>query len=168
MLALYVSPNQKDWDENLQSLTFTLNCSPKESRGGRSPFYILYGFEPNLPIDVEVLPPNEVEDLDTRVAKLRVIRENTATTYNEGKSKQKQNYDKSRFKLKFEIDDLVMIYNPRNFKSLSRKLLCKWMGPFKVIEVFNDYLNYKIKDLQTGKVQTVHISRLKRYYPSAQ
>lgn len=165
MLALYVTANQKDWDEILPSLTFTLNGSPKETRGGRSPFYILYGVDPNLPIDVSLLPANDGEDLDTRVAKLRLIRENTAKVYNNGKGKQKQRYDENRVKVKFEVSDWVMVYNPRNFKSLSRKLLCRWMGPFEVIEVFNDHLNYRIRDVQTGKVQTVHITRLKKYYP---
>lgn len=170
MLALYVSANQKDWDEHLPTLTFTLNTSAKETRGGRSPFYIVHGVNATLPIDVDMLPASEVEDedVDSRVARLRIIRENTASYYNAGKGKQKEKYDKNRVKVKFEVGDLVMVYNPRNFKSLSRKLLCRWMGPYEIVEVYNDYLNYKIKDVRSGKTQNIHIARLKRYYPSTQ
>lgn len=170
MLALYVSANQRDWDEHLQSLTFTINSSAKETRGGRSPFYIVHGVNANLPIDIELLPKGEVEDddLDSRVARLRLIRENTATYYNTGKKKQKERYDTNRVQVKYGIGDLVMVYNPRNFKSLSRKLLCRWMGPYKIIESYNDYLNYKIKDVRSGKIQNIHVSRLKKYYPPAQ
>jgi len=132
--------------------------------GGRSPFLIVYGVEPRLPIDIELLSSDETEDVDTRIAKLRLIRENTALQYNQKKNKQKNHYDQGRQSVKYKVGQYVMLYTPRNFKSLSKKLLCKWIGPYEILEVFNDYLNYKIRDPRSGKVQKAHVSRLKHYY----
>lgn len=160
-LSLYINNKQSDWDKFLEYVTFTLNSSPKETRGGVSPFFILYGVDAKLPIDVDLLPKGDVEDIDTRVARIRTVRENVARYYNQGKEKQEQYYNQKRKTVKFEVGDLVMLYSPRNYKSLCsmyRKLLCRWNGPFKVTEVFNNYLNYRIKDLRSGKLETVHIS----------
>ena len=44
-----------------------------------------------------------------------------------------------------------------------QKLSSPWRGPYKVLKCLND-VNYKIKDVTTGKVQVVHYDRMKRYY----
>ncbi|KAI5709553.1 hypothetical protein M8J75_001191 [Diaphorina citri] len=164
MMALYVAPNHKDWDKFLPSLTFTLNASVKVSRG-RSPFSILYGVEANLPVDVDLLSANNPDDLDSRVARLRVIREIAANHYNTGKIKQKELYDRNRTEVKYQVGDLVMLHSPRTYKGRSRKLQCHWTGPFEVKVVFNDNLNYVIKDVRGTKEHTVHVARLKKFYP---
>ena len=53
-LSMYVAKDQKDWDEYIPLIMFahrTTNCEAF----GDSPFYVLYGQEPRLPIDVKLL-----------------------------------------------------------------------------------------------------------------
>ncbi|KAL1448673.1 hypothetical protein WDU94_001882 [Cyamophila willieti] len=161
MMTLYVSPNHKDWDTFLPGLTFTLNSCVRMSRG-KSPFEIVHGVVANLPSDVDLLPEPETEEIDTRIARMRAIRELTAEYYNSGKEKQKQYYDRNRKPVEYDVGDLVMLYSPRTYSGRCRKLTCHWTGPFTVVKVFNDSLNYVIKDVRSTKEQKVHVGRLKR------
>ena len=61
-LSMYVSSNQKDWDEHLNSVLFAYRASPSEVTA-ESPFYMLYGREPLLPMDTALLPPREMSPL---------------------------------------------------------------------------------------------------------
>ena len=52
---MYVSKNQKGWDEFITLILFAHRTSIPEAMGF-SPFYVLYGPEPRLPIDVKYFP----------------------------------------------------------------------------------------------------------------
>ena len=64
-LSMYVAKDQKDWDEYIPLIQFAHRTSICEAIGD-SPFYVLYGREPRLPIDVKLLP-KESEDLSSSV-----------------------------------------------------------------------------------------------------
>ena len=53
---MYVSKNQKDWDQFIPLVLFAHRTSVLDTIEN-SPFYVLYGREPRLPIDVKYLPP---------------------------------------------------------------------------------------------------------------
>ena len=59
--------DQKDWDEHLPSVLLAYRVSPSEVTGD-SPFFLLYGREPRLPMDVSLLPP---KDLSASIAEHR-------------------------------------------------------------------------------------------------
>lgn len=62
MLSMYVSAHHKDWDLTLPYVTFAYNSS-RHDTAGFSPFYLLYGREPTLPLDTlmpsSITPPTE-------------------------------------------------------------------------------------------------------------
>ena len=66
---MFVSDNQKDWDEFLPAILFAYRTSLQATTGD-SPSYILYAREPRLPIDVKLLPLN-VDRLSTSIAEHR-------------------------------------------------------------------------------------------------
>lgn len=58
-LSQYVSSDQNDWDEHLHSVLLAYRVSPSEVTGD-SPFFLLYGREPRLPMDVSLFPPQNL------------------------------------------------------------------------------------------------------------
>ena len=58
-LSHYTSANQEDWDEFLPALLFAFCIAPSLTTG-ESPFYLLYGRKPVLPMKVPLKPPNKV------------------------------------------------------------------------------------------------------------
>ncbi len=50
MLSMYVSKDHKDWDSTLPFVRFAYNTSRQETTG-RSPFYLMHGRNPVLPVD---------------------------------------------------------------------------------------------------------------------
>ena len=64
-LSMYVSKTQKDWDDFIPLVLFAHRTSVLEAIGD-SPFYVLYGREPRLPVDVKYLPPF-ADDVTTSV-----------------------------------------------------------------------------------------------------
>ena len=53
---MYVSSNQKDWDKFIPTALAAFRFSPSDTTG-ESPFYLLYGREPRLPLDCSLLLP---------------------------------------------------------------------------------------------------------------
>jgi hypothetical protein len=82
MLSMYVNSYHNDWDGLIDFVTFAYNTSRQETTG-YSPFYLLYGWEAVLPIDVALgnNPDLGLDDGDpsdrvrTLTAKLSQIRE---------------------------------------------------------------------------------------------
>ena len=69
-LSMYVSANQKDWDVYNPMVLFVYRTSPSATTG-ESPFYLLCGREPRLPIDVSLIPREELsQDVSTHRARL--------------------------------------------------------------------------------------------------
>ena len=51
MISMYIAGEQTNWDEPLPFICFAYNTARQESTGF-SPFFLLYGREPNLPVDI--------------------------------------------------------------------------------------------------------------------
>ena len=65
MLAKTVEQSGRDWDKRLPYVLFTYQASMQESTH-ESPFYLLYGRDPQLPTDSMLIAPEcrELTDLD--------------------------------------------------------------------------------------------------------
>ena len=56
MLAKHVQQNQREWDRWLSKMLFSYRTATQASTG-RSPFHLVYGREPRIPLDVHVDTP---------------------------------------------------------------------------------------------------------------
>ena len=92
-LSMFVSSNQKDWDQHLPQVFFAYRVSPNATTG-ESPFYLLYGREPRLPI----LPPT---NLSPSVAEHRV---RIVQTLEEAKQLIQSNTQRAQLKMKARYD----------------------------------------------------------------
>ncbi|XP_059078095.1 uncharacterized protein LOC131876669 [Cryptomeria japonica] len=134
---------------------------------GTSPFELVYGSKERMPIN-NMLPmykfihENDLEILDLLeermeiLAKLDESREDAYRKNLKPQQKNKYLFDKKASKRKFEINDLVLLWNDRaqdkgkhgNFEAL-------WLGPFVVVEK-NSEDSYFLMDIN-GKMQELPV-----------
>ena len=170
-ISHFVSSNQQDWDVYIPAIQFAYRASPCVSTGD-SPFYLLYGREPRLPPDVSLLPATQispsVEEHRARIvsqieAAQSIARSNIART----QQLMKLQYDKNSADVPFEVGQRFWIYTPEVKKGLSKKLLSKWNGPFRICRKLSP-VHFQVRTCDNRLVATtVHANRLKRFYDPA-
>ncbi len=170
MMSMYVSSNHKDWDETIDFVTFGYNTSRHESTG-LTPFFMFYGREAVLPIDVALgnnpnpvhcnAPNSSVQDIMTRLLNAREMVKRRMLVV---QARQKLRYDSSHQQKIYNVGDIVLVYRPLRQKGKATKLLHHYHGPFKIVRRAN-LVNYIVEPLYGSKkiAECVHVSKLKRF-----
>lgn len=168
-LSMYVSSHQKDWDQHLPMILFAYRVSPHASTH-ESPFYLLYGREPRLPIDTALLLPST--DLSTSVTehRARIVRnladaqQIIASNTQLAQQRMKEQYDKTSRPVRFDIGSRVWVYTPKQRKGLSKKLQHNYHGPYRIIQKLSP-VHFKLCTTENRPLSVaVHANRLKPYY----
>jgi hypothetical protein len=165
---MYVDSNQKDWDIFLPAVLFAHRASPATKSTGHSPFMLLYGREPTLPLDVQLTvsqkyPSTARDHLSLLIQKLEVARSAAIEKLTSYKEKMKQQSDKSVLVKDFKIGDAVFVYTPKVKLHTSKKLSMLWTGPYIITEQVSDVL-FKLRRLSDNKAVSVpvHMNRFKQ------
>ena len=156
---MFVSDNQKDWDEFLPAILFAYRTSPQATTGD-SPSYILYAREPRLPIDVKLLPPN-VDRLSTSIAEHRA---RIVSQLEEAQRLAKQNTERTQQQMKghyaleaapaqYQIGQRVWVFTLKTRKGLSKKLLHHWHGPHRIMKQLSP-VNFELRNSANRLVAT--------------
>lgn len=170
MLRAYVNTAHNDWDTHLSALEFAYNNSVSPSTR-YTPFYMNYGRHPHLP--VTLVTPRAVSANPTTTQFARHIQDVLAKAkeaMTKSQETQARYANERRRELKFEEGDQVMFSTADlSLKALgqSKKLLPKFIGPFKVLKVISDNayeLEFPAKYRRLHPV--INVSRLKPYRPS--
>ena len=108
LLWSLVGEHLKAWDQQLNQVEFAYNRSTNWSTG-LSPFTIIYGGNPRVPLDLTPLPDlkrthNKVEDL---IAQIQEGHKLTIKNLQESTAKYKAKVDKKQRPLEFEESDFV-------------------------------------------------------------
>jgi transposase InsO family protein len=165
-IAMMVKKNQKDWDLKLPFAMFAYRSSV-HGMIKQTPYYMCFGHEVKLPIDVMFGSPEEDQhEVSEFTSKLRhdletVVqdaRENMATQHRI----QKRLYDQRAYGTIYEVGNFVWFYNPRRKKGITTKFACNWTGPYMVVKRLSDTV-YRIQRNRAAKPKVVHYDRLKRY-----
>ena len=169
-LSMYVSGNQKDWDRHLPLVLFAYRVSPHASTR-ESPFYLLYGREPRLPIDASLLLPSS-SHLSSSVAEHRarivqnlehaqhLISANTQLA----QQKMKEQYDRTSKPVPFYIGCKVWVYTPKSKKGLSKKLMHNYHGPYRIVARLSP-VHFRLRTMDNRPVAVpVHANRMKPYF----
>ena len=121
-LSMYVAKDQKDWDEFIPLILFAHRTSVLEAIGD-SPFYVLYGREPRLPLDVKLLPslsedaPCSVFEYRKRlVEKLELAQNMARENLQRAQQKMKDYYDQKAKMPTFEVGQRVWVYTPKTIQ----------------------------------------------------
>ena len=169
---------KEDWDAYLPAALFAYR-SIKQATTQQSPFFMLYGYEPKTPFDLdhhiyERNSPKYEAILKHRTAhqihNLNTIRMQAIKSINQVQAAQKKSIEKKlldeqrSWKPPFKLGDIVLLYKDFLSTSWSAKLQDKWDGPYVIHHVLGKG-TYHIKsmDINETKLRRVHGNRLKPY-----
>lgn len=170
MLAMYVSKDHKDWDIHLPFVTFAYNSS-RHDTAGFSPFYLLFGYDPPLPMDTMLQSdaPSSTAYARDALARADIARQVARDRLCASQLNQKSAYDRRHRDVQYSPGSLVLLWLPSRRVGLSEKLMSRYVGPYRVIRKVTS-VTYEIAPLHTTSVPAsvptdiVHVSRLKPYY----
>ena len=137
-LRAFCNEHQDDWDDYLDMLELGFNSAVQASTQ-RSPFELLYGVKPRLPIDVALAPiapkvPAAIDRAERMQAALRFVREQLLTA----QQRQARNADRHRRPAAFAVGDSVLLSTEGlQLRNFSNKLCSRFIGPFRVTAVVN-------------------------------
>ena len=149
MLATVINDHQTDWDLHLPKLLFAYRTA-LHAATGFSPFHIIFGHSPTLPVDVMLgaLPHREPKDVPAYVSDLHKSLHNTYATVRthiqSAHDRNKQRYDASKPYLPYTIGDQVWLHVPAVKAGTSKKFASQWRGPYTVLDKLSA-TNYRIK-----------------------
>jgi len=130
---------------------------------GYTPFYLMFGFQARLPVDVIYGTTDTSEQSVTDYARILRRRMETAFTLARQHSlkqqlKQKELYNRSVHGKPFEKGDYVWLISPMGQGGASKKLHHPYLGPFIVLKQISDS-TYRIQQLQGKKhKKIVHLT----------
>ena len=95
-LRAYCQEHQDNWHELLPSIMMAFRMSPGVQTTGYSPFQILFGREMKLPIDVSLLPQENIikapkQHIEDILKKLSITRQIVCENLQENQDKRKKN-----------------------------------------------------------------------------
>lgn len=106
-IAKFASPNQKNWDDCLSSATFAYNVSRQESTMF-SPFFLVHGREPRLPVDLELPVNSEIEIQKEFPKELNSARMQAQRNSRQAHLKSKVRFDKRMKNKHFALGEKVL------------------------------------------------------------
>ena len=166
-LRAYCNAHQDDWDDYLDMLELGFN-SAVQSSTQRSPFELLYGMAPRLPIDVALAPLTPVNPAAIdRAARMRdaltVARRHLLA------AQAHQSRNASRRTASFAVGDLVLLSTDGiALRGTDNKLTSRFVGPFAITAVVNaNAYTIDLPPQLSALHPTFNIDKLKRYVVSA-
>ena len=173
VLSMFVSKNQRNWDQHLPYMMMAYRSAVHESLKC-SPCEMMLGRNVELPIDFLLgVPPDAENDNPERPAtayaqelqeRLKLVHDYARQNIKIASETQKKNYDhRCDGRPLFERGEAVWLHNPQRKKGVCPKLSCTWEGPYLVIERLCDVV-YKIQKTSKSTPKVVHSNRLKKYW----
>lgn len=113
-LRAYCQKEQTHWDSVLPSILMAFRMSPSTQSTGFSPYYMVFGKEMSLPLDVALLPSEELQKapdayVKELIHKVKIIQEIAQQNVKDVQKLNKQRYDKKTKEPQFQIRDQVLL-----------------------------------------------------------
>ncbi|CAO2185678.1 unnamed protein product [Urochloa humidicola] len=165
-----LSKKEGRWMKELQPVIWGLRTQPSKATG-QSPFFMVYGSEAVLPVDMLYGSPRVQHYDEGEVEQQRMVDIDTAEEHRLAAllhnavylQSVRRFHDKSVHECSFQVGDLVLhrIQKPTGL----RKLKSPWEGPFEVSQVVGPG-TYRLKTDDGQDVPNAwHIEHLRKFYP---
>jgi len=170
MLRSVINFEQDDWEDHLAAAELAVNNARNETTG-LSPFYMFYGREARLPLDLALTPLTQARSNPSAadaLARWRAALVRAQETTKAAQKRQKKYADEHRRELSFVVDDWVLLATA-NLKLIgeskrARKFADRYIGPFRVKKVINANA-YELELPPSMKIHpVVNISQLKEHH----
>ena len=161
-LAKFKASESEEWDDYIKEAAFVYNTTPIEGLKNRTPFYLMHGYEAEIPSKIKLPQAKTNLDREEQIEKANQARREVPKLDQKNAEKYSAQYNKGRKMVEFEKNDLVLLRN-----SKLRAGEAKFLGPYRVVKKLNE-LNYVIQIItENGQetYDTVHVRRLSRYIP---
>lgn len=161
MLAKTAQADGKDWDQRLPYVLFAYRSSPQTSTG-ESPFYLLYGRDPQLPMDIALsaIPDRsliDVGDYKTLLSsKLSEAWKLARKNVEKAQFRQKKAYDIHTKEDDLEVGDRVFVYMPAQKQCVNHKLVRPFHGPYRIVEKHPS--NVTVRPIDQPKEAPIRVS----------
>ena len=164
-LRTFADAEQAEWANMLPMAEFAYNNATHSSTGA-SPYYLMYGYHPEIHYVVEDDPTGEkVPSAKDRVKHLHDVREALVKRLEHAAAEQAKYYNQKHTPKEFNVGDLVML-NTKNLKQRrpSKKMSHKYVGPFRVEDKVGAQA-YRLTLPNTYRIHnTFHVSLLEDYH----
>ena len=164
LLRAQVNEKQHEWSYYIDPVLFSNNTSYHPSVKD-TPFFLMFGRDPTLPIDILRQPPSPLTNLSDyskdHARKLAAARQLATQSLRSINESYKAMNEKMARSLSFATGDRVWLHAEK-----PNKFGRKWNGPFEVQAVLPNKVSVSIKSCiskSSTPTSIVHISRLKRY-----
>ena len=162
MLGTLSEYDKIDWKVHLSSMTHAYNCTQHPSTT-YSPYFLMFGRQPRLPIDFEMgLPVDVLGGSCSKTRYMQKLKQRLNFAYKKAKEmspkqaqKYKSSYDKKVEGSQLEVNDIVLVmrvaWKGRN------KIQNKWEpSEYIVVEQPNlRVLVYRVKSLEDNKIRVL-------------
>lgn len=167
ILRAAVAPDQLNWVEKLPMVEFAINSSVSASTGF-APFDLNYGYLPTMGGPMPSSPYNGVRQFVQQARDNLVL---ACDALIESRVHQAHHANRARSEaVRYEVGSQVYLStaNLSLPKGRVRKLLPKFIGPFKILEARDDNLTYKLdlpSELKDRRIHTTfHTSLLRPFH----
>ena len=170
MLRSVIDFTQDDWDDHLPAAELAFNNS-KNATTGFTPFYLVYGREARMPIDIALAPLTKAADNPAAAeatARWRAALQHASENTTQQQRRQKTYADRVRRDVRFAVGDRVLL-STEHLKLIgerrrTRKLTERFIGPYRVKRVVNANA-YELELPASLKIHPViNIGHLKEYH----
>ena len=175
MLAKVISDHQLDWDTHLPRVLFAYRTAIHETTGF-TPFHIMFGRSPVLPIEAFLdFTQQRCDAVTTIPSFLNEVHQSLHKAYSSARTRislahkqNKERYDKQKPFVPFQVGDQVWLFIPVVQRGKTRKFTSQWRGPYTVLDNVSN-VNYRIKLVgSSAQPKVVHHNRLKLCYGTPQ